>query len=164
MQGVQKSPPLHPHIARQITIAVWEQPSVRSDWNILLFSCSGRGRRCGCLLRGARNQPANDRFAGWNSCRRGTSALSTKIDSLGRDHKSHLLPSAQRKPHSQPLVLLARFPGGTRERRTRFGKRSRDRREKSPQRHNSPLRTRPVKSRVVLLAAKNHNPFSIDGK
>ncbi len=44
------------------------------------------------------------------------------------------------------------------------GRRSRDRREKSPQRHNSPLRTHRARSFVVLLAAKNHNPFSIDGK
>src|SRR6267142_1102876 len=102
--GVQESPPVHPRIARQITAALWKQPPLRGDWNILLFSCSSRGCRCDCLLRGARNHPANDRFAGWNSCRRGTSALSTEIDPLGRDHKSHLLPSAQREPHSQPLV------------------------------------------------------------
>ena len=88
--GGQEPPPLHPDVARQITIAAGEQPSFRRGWRSSLSRGSGGGRGCDFLLRCARDNAANDHFAGWNSCWRGTTALSTKIDSLGRDHKSHL--------------------------------------------------------------------------
>src|SRR6267154_207176 len=81
--GSQEPPSLLPDFARQITIAASEQPAVRSGGHILLSRGSGGGRGCDRLLRGARDDPADDHFSGWNPCRRGTTALSTKIHSLG---------------------------------------------------------------------------------